>query len=261
MKICTWLYSSRYLFALLTACHTPLIYAQSPAQPGQVVISGTVADETTRVALLNRLRDLYGASAVVDQITVGGVVVPPQWSENVQKLLDAPLKQISRGELRIDGTQVTVKGEVANEAVRQKLVSEMATVLTSSYTVRNALRVAPSEQTFLDTTLGNRIIEFESSSAILTPAGKTVLDDMALALKKLTGKRVEIIGHTDSSGSRSSNLVLSQARADAVKNYLITKGISAEYLTTFGSGPDRPIADNSTPEGRARNRRIEFRLS
>jgi len=261
MRICTWLYSSRYVFAILTGFYAPLIYAQNSAQPGQVVIAGTVPDEATRLALLNRLRDLYGATAVLDQLTVGGVVVPPQWAMSVQKLLEAPLKQISRGELRVDGTQVIVKGEVANEAVRQKLVSEMATALTSTYTVKNALRVAQSEQSVLDSTLGNRIIEFESGSAILTPAGKTVLDDMALALKKLTAKRVEIIGHTDSSGARASNLVLSQARADAVKNYLITKGISAEYLTTIGNGPDRPIADNSTPDGRARNRRIEFRLS
>jgi len=249
------------LFGIFLGCYAALNQAQGLAQPGQVVIAGTVSDEATRITLLNRLRDLYGANAVVDQMTVGGVVVPPQWTASVQKLLEIPLKQISRGELRVEGTQVTVKGDVANEAVRQKLVSDMATALTSSYTVKNALRVAQSEQSILDKTLGDRIIEFESGSAILTPTGKAVLDDMALAMKKLGGKRVEIIGHTDSSGARASNLVLSQARADAVKNYLITKGISAEQLASFGIGSDRPIADNSTIEGRARNRRIEFRLS
>ncbi len=261
MNRLAWRYTSLTLFSIFLVGYAALIHAQGAAQPGQVVIAGTVPDEATRMTLLNRLRDLYGANAVVDQITVGGVVVPAQWTVSVQKLLEAPLKQISRGELRIEGTQVTVKGDVANEAVRQKLVSDMATALTSSYTVKNALRVVQSEQSILDKTLGDRIIEFESGSAILMPTGKAVLNDMALAMKKLGGKRIEIIGHTDSSGSRPSNLVLSQARADAVKNYLITKGISAEQLASFGIGSDRPIADNSTMEGRARNRRIEFRLS
>jgi OOP family OmpA-OmpF porin len=261
VKTCTWLYSSLALFSIALACHTPWSHAQSRSQPGQVVIAGTVPDEATHMALLNRLRDLYGANAVLDQMTIAAVVVPPQWTPSVQKLLGASLKQISRGELRVEGTQVTVKGEVANEAVRQQLLSEMATALTTTYTVKNALRVSGTEQSILDNALGNRIVEFESGSAILTLAGKAVLDDMALALKKIAGKRVEIIGHTDSSGARSSNLVLSQARADVVKNYLLTKGLSAEYLATAGAGPDRPVADNATVEGRARNRRIEFRIS
>jgi OOP family OmpA-OmpF porin len=127
--------------------------------------------------------------------------------------------------------------------------------------VKNALRVASSEQSVLDNALANRIVEFESSSAILTPAGRAVLDDMGIALKKIAGQRVEIIGHTDSSGVRSSNLVLSQARADAVKNYLLTKGLMGEYLSTTGAGSDQPVADNSSVEGRARNRRIEFRIN
>jgi len=78
---------------------------------------------------------------------------------------------------------------------------------------------------------------------------------------KLKGQKFEVIGHTDNVGLRASNQNLSQARAEAVRNYLAGKGIPAETLMASGQGPDRPIASNDTVEGRARNRRIEFRMA
>jgi OmpA-OmpF porin, OOP family len=77
----------------------------------------------------------------------------------------------------------------------------------------------------------------------------------------MQGKKVEIIGHTDNQGLRRSNLVLSQARAESVKAYLAGKGIGTNTLTALGQGPDRPVTTNDSAEGRARNRRIEFRVS
>jgi OOP family OmpA-OmpF porin len=84
---------------------------------------------------------------------------------------------------------------------------------------------------------------------------------MADAMSKLANRQVTIIGHTDNSGNRATNISLSQARADAVKGYLVAKGIASQQLTTTGVGPDQPIASNDTADGRARNRRIEFRVS
>jgi OmpA-OmpF porin, OOP family len=152
-----------------------------------------------------------------------------------------------------------VKGEVSNESQRQQLASDMANALNPTYTIRNGLRVSASEQGLLDQTLANRTIEFETGSATLTPQGRAILDQMAAVLAKLTTKTVEIIGHTDNAGNRASNIALSQARADTVKGYLVAKGISPQQLTTTGVGPDQPIASNDTTDGRARNRRIEFR--
>ncbi|MBR8177987.1 OmpA family protein [Burkholderia ambifaria] len=230
------------------------------ATPGQVVAGGKVPDEATKAAVLQKLRDTYGAANVVDQIEVGDVATPPNWSANVQKLLGAQLKQISKGQLKINGTQIEVKGEVHNEAQRQQLASDMANTLNPTYTIKNGLRVSASEQGLLDQTLANRTIEFETGSATLTPQGRQILDQMAAALSKLQNRTVDIIGHTDNSGNRTSNIALSQARADAVKGYLITKSIPPQQMTTTGVGPDQPIAPNETAEGRARNRRIEFRV-
>jgi OmpA-OmpF porin, OOP family len=233
--------------------------APANATPGQVVVGGKVPDEATKAAVLQRLRDTYGAGNVVDQIEVGDVATPPNWAANVQKLIGPQLKQISKGQLKIDGTQVDVKGEVNNEAQRQQLASDMANSLNPTYTIKNGLRVSASQQGLLDQTLANRTIEFETGSATLTPQGKAILDQMAAVLVTMTNNTVEIIGHTDNSGNRTSNIALSQARADAVKGYLVAKGISPQKLTTTGVGPDQPIASNDTNDGRARNRRIEFR--
>jgi OOP family OmpA-OmpF porin len=163
--------------------------------------------------------------------------------------------------LKIDGTNVTVRGEVANEMQRQQIASDIATSLNPSYTVNNGLRVIAAEQNLLDDTLAKRIIEFDSGKATLTPSGQSILDEMAAALSKVKGKKVEVIGHTDNVGLRDSNLALSQARAEAVRNYLSGKGISPEMVMVSGQGPDRPVAENSNAEGRARNRRIEFRVA
>jgi OmpA-OmpF porin, OOP family len=230
------------------------------ATPGQVVVSGKVPDEATRDAVLQRLRDTYGAANVVDQIQVGSVSTPANWAGNVQKLIGPQLKQISKGQLKIDGTSIDVKGEVNNEAQRQQIASDMANALNPTYTIRNGLRVSASEQGLLDQTLANRTIEFETGSATLTPQGRQILDQMGAVLSKMPGKSVEIIGHTDNSGNRSSNIALSQARADAVKGYLVTQGIAPQSMQTMGVGPDQPIASNDTTDGRARNRRIEFRV-
>lgn len=228
--------------------------------PNQVVVTGTVPDEATRLQVLTRLRELYGADRVVDQMQLGSVVAPPQWSQHLQKVLSPSLKQVTRGQLSVQGNIIELKGEVANESVRQQVASDMAGALNPTYTVRNGLRVAAQEQAIVDQALGNRIIEFEAGSAVLRPAGMLILDEMAQTLAQLKGKKVEVVGHTDADGGRVSNVALSLARAQAVKSHLVAKGILADSISTAGLGPDRPVASNATEAGRARNRRIEFQL-
>lgn len=234
--------------------------APAPAvAPGQAVVSGVVPDEATRSAVLARVRAVYGNDRVVDQLAVGGVVAPPNWSADVQKLLTPTLKSISRGQLTIDGTRVGVRGDVANEAQRQAIPSEFATALNPAYTIRNGLRVG-SDQAAIDGVLAGRVIEFEFASALLTDAGRKLLDELLPPLQAAAGRKVEIVGHTDDRGSRAGNLALSRFRAEAVRSYLVSKGLAPERLVATGMGPDQPVADNGSDEGRRRNRRIEFRL-
>lgn len=97
---------------------------------------------------------------------------------------------------------------------------------------------------------------FDFDKSIVKPAGKQALDDL---LSKLQGMNTEVmitVGHTDSIGSDDYNQKLSIRRAEAVKAYLITKGIDASRVYTEGKGETQPIADNKTSEGRAKNRRV-----
>jgi outer membrane protein OmpA-like peptidoglycan-associated protein len=87
------------------------------------------------------------------------------------------------------------------------------------------------------------------------------LQSFAGVLKEYLETRITIIGHTDSTGSLAFNDALSQDRARAVGQYLIYSGVDSSRLDMFGEGPRRPVATNATKEGRAQNRRVEFRLS
>ena len=249
------------IFLFMFACAATAVAQSAAPQPGQVLVTGTVPDEASKASVLAKLREVYGANLVVDQISVGAVATPANWNDYVQKLITPDLKQITRGQLKIDGSNVSLKGEVANEAQRQKIASNVATSLNPTYTVNNGLRVSASDQGVLDNTLANRTIEFESGKAALTSSGKAILDEMTVAMLKLKERKVDIIGHTDNVGLKATNQGLSQARAEAVKSYLASHGIKSDLMTASGQGADRPVASNDSTEGRARNRRIEFRLA
>lgn len=103
-------------------------------------------------------------------------------------------------------------------------------------------------------------IDFAPNSAELTPEARVLLDRLARALIAQPTARALITGHTDNVGAQDYNLALSQRRAEAVREYLIRAGVEAARLTAEGYGEFQPIADNGTPAGRARNRRVELRL-
>ncbi|MCA9706786.1 MAG: OmpA family protein [Myxococcales bacterium] len=103
-------------------------------------------------------------------------------------------------------------------------------------------------------------IHFELSKATLTPASRPALDQAVEVLQQFPSVRIEISGHTDNTGRREINMQLSQRRADAVKAYLVEHGVDEARITTRGAAPDEPIDSNVSREGRANNRRIEFRV-
>ena len=107
----------------------------------------------------------------------------------------------------------------------------------------------------------NLNINFENNSAKVDTASKALISTYATFLKKHTNYSAKIVGYTDSRGRASYNQKLSQKRADAVVNQLVADGVDAKQLSAEGMGENNPIADNSTAEGRAKNRRIEAELT
>jgi OOP family OmpA-OmpF porin len=101
---------------------------------------------------------------------------------------------------------------------------------------------------------------FDFDKAVLKPEGKAKLDDLVGKIKGITLEVIIAVGHTDSIGSAAYNQKLSLRRAEAVKAYMVSKGIEANRIYTEGKGKTQPVADNRTAAGRAKNRRVEIEV-
>lgn len=104
-------------------------------------------------------------------------------------------------------------------------------------------------------------VTFDTSSSSIKPLGTETLTSVALVLKEYKNTAVNIVGHTDSTGSLATNQKLSLNRANSVANVLIQQGVVANRMYVYGAGPSQPIASNNTANGRAQNRRVEITLS
>jgi OmpA-OmpF porin, OOP family len=103
-------------------------------------------------------------------------------------------------------------------------------------------------------------VTFETNSTVLTPDSRPVLNEVADGMSKHPRLRVELQGYTDSTGSDKYNLMLSDKRANSVREYLITQNVKPEQLSARGYGKADPIASNATPDGRAKNRRVVMKV-
>jgi outer membrane protein OmpA-like peptidoglycan-associated protein len=103
-------------------------------------------------------------------------------------------------------------------------------------------------------------VSFDVNSAAIRPTLRSVLDPFASGLRDDKAARISIVGHADSTGSEAVNNPLSVARAESVRDYLVSRGVSPAAVQTAGRGEREPVADNATEAGRARNRRVEIFL-
>jgi outer membrane protein OmpA-like peptidoglycan-associated protein len=151
------------------------------------------------------------------------------------------------------GVATAVANGVAHiaAAVDGKTASAIATVVIAARPVELPETVGA--------TLVMRAVQFRINRAVLTPAARTELDKVAITMQGMPNARWEIGGYTSSVGSRAVNMRLSRQRAEAVRTYLISKGVPAANVTAVGYGPANPVASNRTARGRADNRRVEVK--
>jgi outer membrane protein OmpA-like peptidoglycan-associated protein len=103
-------------------------------------------------------------------------------------------------------------------------------------------------------------VTFDVASAALQPNFRTTLDHIAQSMNQYPNSLIDVYGHTDSTGSDQYNQTLSENRARTVANYLTMQGVSASRIRSQGFGETMPVADNTTEEGRRRNRRVEIKI-
>ncbi|WP_044425173.1 OmpA family protein [Acinetobacter pittii] len=133
--------------------------------------------------------------------------------------------------------------------------------LTASQTALGSIDPNNVDVNALIKALNLQIINFASGSSDIPADNKAILDQAATLLNKVSGVKLNVGGHTDSTGNAAANKALSQSRAQAVVDYLTSKGVDGSKLVAQGHGSDQPVADNTTEEGRFKNRRIEFSVA
>jgi outer membrane protein OmpA-like peptidoglycan-associated protein len=171
-----------------------------------------------------------------------------------EQLTDAKRGQAQQTE------QVAIEHAARQDADTKAAASEERAVASEKKTVEAndalAKLAAKDEERGRVITLSGGVL-FRSNDSKLLPGAATKLDEVAVALIA-NGQPVGIEGYTDSRGSQTRNLDLSQRRADSVRSYLIGRGFPSDQAVAIGMGADRPIADNASAEGRANNRRVEI---
>lgn len=103
-------------------------------------------------------------------------------------------------------------------------------------------------------------VTFDTDSTVVKPAFRDTLDRVASSLTQYPNSLIDVYGHTDSTGSDAYNMTLSQRRAQAVADYLSTRGVAASRIRSQGFGETQPVASNATEEGRSANRRVEIKI-
>jgi outer membrane protein OmpA-like peptidoglycan-associated protein len=180
--------------------------------------------------------------------------------DEVMKYSTDPLKKDSDGDGLTDGDEVMKYKTDPNKAD-----TDGGTVDDGTEVGRGTNPLVASDDVKKEefkTEVGKSIvlegIMFETNSANITPASEKTLGIAYNTLAQNPEISVEIQGHTDNTGRHAYNMTLSEKRAESVKTWLVSKGIDASRISTKGFGPDRPVSPNTTPEGRTKNRRIEF---
>ena len=162
---------------------------------------------------------------------------------------------VANSDNRARGAVIGATGGAVVGAIAGDIMSQQARSLEQSFNNPN-IRVV-NRGSYLQVVMPSAIL-FQSSSASVSPAAHADLNVLARNLLEFPHSIVEVVGHTDNTGSAAYNRDLSHRRAQSVGSILIQGGVPPSRIRTTGRGFDQPIATNATPEGRAQNRRVEI---
>jgi outer membrane protein OmpA-like peptidoglycan-associated protein len=178
------------------------------------------------------------------------------WQQRQRHAKDSALQAQAKAAGQARSELATTQQELATERNARVAAESRTREVLNELVIAHAAAVKEEPRGLVVTLSGS--VLFASGKATLLPGAESGLGEVARAVGAEEDKALLVEGHTDSRGSEATNLVLSKARADAVASYLITHGVPTERVTTAGIGSSRPVADNSSAEGRADNRRVEL---
>ena len=245
--------------------------------PAGVSLTGHVPSDAARAALVQRARQAFGV-APQDTMRLSGGAPKGDW-QRVALIAIEQAAKLDAGEARLVDNRLVVIGEGVEGAVAE-ITARVAQppapgfTATADVTVRGRGLGIPELEgvdlksgspeactTAFARLMQNNVINFALDSDVIDPKSAPLLQSLIRVAVRCDGASIEVSGHTDSTGDAATNFALSQRRANAVRRYLIERGVHQERITAQGFGSTRPVADNATPEGQAQNRRIDFTVT
>ncbi len=256
---------------------TSIIY-----EDGKIVLSGLVADESSRTWLVTRAKEKFGSNNVDDQMQV--VYGAPQgWHMTIESSL-INLASLDYGEVSLIDTDLTIRGFASTQQLADRVEAAIAADIDNVYKdiydikvgdpifiakdlqrldslpAMRALEPSVSCQKKFNEILVTERILFDTNKVVINSKSFGLLDRLVTVAKECPKSSIEVGGHTDNRGSKTYNQRLSESRAKAVMDYLKEHDVTSNRFHAKGYGELKPIADNSTGEGLAKNRRIEFKV-
>jgi len=238
-----------------------------------VVLRGTMKDQAAIDAVVEQANGVFGKDNVVNKLSVGDNVAETPPLIGFFKGLAGKSAGLETLTAKLQGRSLTLKGEVPSTEIKSSIGLTMGQLFSGE--IDNQLTVAAPPpvveatppvierdecQNLVNELLASGKVNFATGKSLIREDSYPLLSSIADTAKKCPNAKFEVAGHTDSTGGLESNMILSEARAQAVVQHLIGLGLNESQFSATGYGPNKPIADNGTAAGRAQNRRIEFTL-
>ena len=240
---------------------------------GELVLNGYVSSAAEREAVLAKAESLFAGKVKDETLKIALGAPNGEWGNVIMGALGT-LNKLDMGNLSMENQNILMTGLTTSEDVRAAVNAE-ALSLPEGYSGAANIRVPNTQavnvgeinseaacQSLFGKLKGEKKIVFASNRAEINgDSSFALLNALAAAAKQCSSFNIGVAGYTDSDGDAAYNLDLSQRRAGAVVQYLVENGVNAANVRAIGYGEQNPISDNDTPEGKARNRRIEFKIT
>jgi outer membrane protein OmpA-like peptidoglycan-associated protein len=234
----------------------------------ELILQGNVDPKWLNDTSLEKLGSLFAGKQINNQLSINdGVTGLPEMEGLAGVLANLP----AGSSLSIQGDELTLDGTVSSLGLKKKASRSAAAIFNGK--VNNQLIVELAEiaqadkvsvdqcQILFNELTASNTVNFETGSNVVLDDSYALLDEFTTLSRRCPEANFEVGGHTDSSGSLELNMTLSQARAEAVVAHIINSGVEASRFSAKGYGPNKPIADNTSEEGKAKNRRVEFTVT
>ncbi|MGL5446222.1 MAG: OmpA family protein [Rhabdaerophilum sp.] len=234
----------------------------------EVTLTGFAPDARTKNEIADQARRFFEGDRVVDQLQIGPGA-PAGFVNAVRGGLQDLSRLLPGATLSLSDASIALRGLAPLDTARDQAVASFRARVPQGFGSAVEVNTAPPPPVITATNecnilfqdlLSRAQINFDTGSSTIAQESFGLIDRLVVVVRRCADAKVEISGHTDSVGSMENNLALSENRAKAVVDYLARSGIAGERVQAKGFGPTQPRASNDTAEGRAQNRRIEFKV-